>query len=131
MSEFFNIFARISDFFSIIAILVSSPGIFISAVKPHLKRDFNKILTFFEIENVKEVGKNYVLGLKKNIIYIEYDKEMVIINPSKWVLLDPKMLIATMEVLSNEYNIQIEITEQYEHNLVLTFSFPNRYFGTK
>ena len=41
----------------------------------HYKRDFKKILTFFEVNNVNEVNPNFlIIGIKKNLIFIDLEK---------------------------------------------------------
>lgn len=92
----------------------------------HYKRDFKKILTFFEITNIVEINTTkIIIGLNKNLLFVDLEKELVTINPSQWVILDPKRIIGTLNVLSKEYKIKLEISEQSEHNLVITFSFPD------
>jgi hypothetical protein len=91
----------------------------------HHKRDFTKILTFFEITNTYEIVNQFmVLGIKKNLIFVNLEKELVTVNPSNWIATDPLLIEAILEVLSIEYQVQVEITDKSEHNLVLTFSFP-------
>ncbi len=91
----------------------------------HYKRDFGKILTFFEIENVQEVTPNFtILGLKKNLIFVDLEKELVTVNPEHWIVTDPNIVEAIFEVFSKEYKVKIEITDKSEHIITITFSFP-------
>lgn len=91
----------------------------------HYKRDFKKILTFFEIENVNEINPDFIIiGLKKNLIFIDLEKELVTVNPEHWIVTDPAILEALFDVFSTEYKVQIEITDKSQRNLTITFSFP-------
>ena len=91
----------------------------------HYKRDFKKILTFFEVDNVNEVKPDFlIIGIKKNLMFIDLEKELVTVNPEHWIVTDPNLIEAIFETFSLEYNIKVEITDKSEHNLVLTFSFP-------
>ena len=91
----------------------------------HYKRDFKKICTFFEVSNIEDVTPDFViLGIKKNLIFVDLDKELVTVNPLHWIVTEVHLIESILEVFSKEYSIKIEITDRSEHNLAITFSFP-------
>lgn len=91
----------------------------------HYKRDFKKICTFFEVNNIIDVTDDFtILGIKKNLIFVDLDKELVTVNPLHWIITEPNLIESILEVFSIEYGIKIEITDRSEHNLAITFSFP-------
>lgn len=91
----------------------------------HYKRDFKKICTFFEVNNLVDVTPDFIiLGIKKNLIFVDLGKELVTVNPSNWITTDLDLIEGILEVFSNEYNVELEITDRSIHNLAITFSFP-------
>lgn len=91
----------------------------------HYKRDFKKICTFFEINNIVDVTPDFsILGVRKNLIFIDLEKELVTVNPAHWITTDLNLIEGILEIFSAEFNVELEITDKSIHNLAITFSFP-------
>ena len=92
----------------------------------HPKREFKKILAYFELTNVVKVSQTlFVVGFKKNILLIDLDQELVTINPNNWKINYKELALANLQVLATEYDLEVEIQEDDESLLVLTFSLQN------
>ena len=92
----------------------------------HYKRDFKKICTFFEVNNIIDINPDFiVLGIKKNLIFVDLEKELVTVNPAHWIITDLDLIEGILDVFSKEYNVKLEITDKSAHNLTMTFSFPH------
>lgn len=92
----------------------------------HPKREFKKILAYFEITNVMQVSQTlFVIGFKKNILLIDLDQELVTINPNNWKIDYKELALANLQVLAKEYDLEVEIQEEDDSLLVLTFNLQN------
>ena len=51
----------------------------------HPVRQFKKILANFNVENVVDVSKTFfVIGIKKNILLVDLEQELITLNPDNW-----------------------------------------------
>ncbi|MHA2362357.1 MAG: hypothetical protein ACXAC7_00250 [Candidatus Hodarchaeales archaeon] len=90
----------------------------------HPKREFQKVLAYFEIKNVNQMNKDFlVIGFKKNLIFVDLNREMVTLNPNNWILEDQNLVKAALDSLAIEYDISVQIQEEQDFFLDITFDF--------
>lgn len=95
------------------------------------KREFGKILSYFQLANVRKVNTGngsdfHVIGLNKNVLFVNIGRELVTLNPNNWVLKDLNLIKATIQVLAGEYDVRADFQEESVSFLVITFSFPDQ-----
>lgn len=92
----------------------------------HPTSQFKKILAHFDLDNVVEITKTFfVVGCNKNVMLVDVEQELVILNPDNWKIDNYELANAIIQVLAREYELEVNIQEEHEFLMVLTFNLQN------